>query len=70
MASDRAWLPGSWEALFKGSGSDLRDLQVGLQVAVGVMIGGALLMFLVMYFIRRDGLRHPQLAAYHAEAGN
>jgi len=27
MASDRAWLPGSWEALFKGSGSDLRDLR-------------------------------------------
>jgi hypothetical protein len=22
-----AWLPGSWEALFKGSGSDLRDLR-------------------------------------------
>jgi hypothetical protein len=22
-----AWLPGSWEALFKGSGSDLRELR-------------------------------------------
>jgi len=32
-----------------------------LQVAVVVMVGGALLMFLVMYFIRRDGLCHPEL---------
>ncbi len=63
-------LVGAFGPQLVGKISDLRDLQVGLQVAVGVMIGGALLMFLVMYFIRRDGLRHPQLAAYHAEAGN
>jgi len=63
-------LVGAFGPQLVGKISDLRDLQVGLQVAVGVMIGGALLMFLVMYFIRRDGLRHPYLAAYHAEAGN
>jgi len=28
---------------------------------------GALLMFLVMYFIRRDGLRHPELESFHTE---
>jgi predicted MFS family arabinose efflux permease len=50
--------------------SDLRDLQLGLQVAVGVMITGALLMFLVIYFIRRDGLRHAHLDAYHSDAGH
>jgi MFS family permease len=49
---------------------DLADLILGLQVAVVVMVGGALLMFLVMYFIRRDGLRHPELEAFHAEAGD
>jgi MFS transporter, Spinster family, sphingosine-1-phosphate transporter len=46
---------------------DLADLILGLQVAVVVMVGGALLMFLVMYFIRRDGLRHPELESFHAE---
>jgi len=24
-------------------------------------------MFLVMHFIRRDGLHHPHMAAFHAE---
>ena len=47
--------------------SDLRDLQLGMQIAVAVMVGGALLMFLVMYFIKRDGLRHPEMEAFHAE---
>jgi MFS family permease len=49
---------------------DLSDLILGLQVAVVVMVGGALLMFLVMYFIRRDGLRHPELEAFRAEIGD
>ena len=49
---------------------DLADLILGLQVAVVVMVGGALLMFLVMYFIRRDGLRHPELEAFQAEPGD
>jgi MFS transporter, Spinster family, sphingosine-1-phosphate transporter len=47
--------------------SDLRDLQLGMQIAVAVMVGGALLLFLVIYFIRRDGLRHPELEAFHAD---
>jgi MFS family permease len=49
---------------------DLADLILGLQVAVVVMVAGALLMFLVMYFIRRDGLRHPDMEAFHAEPGD
>ena len=50
--------------------SDLRDLQVGLQIAVAVLVGGALLMLLVIHFIRRDGIRHPTLDAFHAEPGD
>ncbi len=52
-----------------GKISDLRDLQLGLEIAVGVMVGGALLMFLVMYFIHRDGLEHPHLDRYRTETG-
>jgi len=48
--------------------SDLHDLQFGLQIAVAVMVCGALLMLLVIHFIRRDGIRHPVLEAFHAEA--
>src|SRR5207302_3557212 len=40
-----------------GKNSDLHDLQLGLQIAVAVMVCGALLMLLVIRFIRRDGLR-------------
>jgi len=47
---------------------DKRDLLVGLQVAVGVMVAGALCMFLVIYFIRLQGLRHPQVEMYRTEA--
>ena len=50
--------------------SDLHDLQLGLQIAVAVMVCGALLMLLVIYFIRRDGIRHPCLDAFHAEPGD
>jgi MFS family permease len=48
--------------------SDASDLQLGLQVAVAVMVGGSLLLFLVIYFVRRDGLHHPCLDAFRAEA--
>lgn len=48
---------------------DIADLILGLQVAVVVMVCGALLMFLVMYFVKRDGLQHPEMAAFHAEPG-
>jgi len=53
-----------------GKISDLRDLQLGLQIAVAVMVCGALLMLLVIHFIRRDGMRHPALDAFHAEPGD
>ena len=51
-----------------GKISDMRDLQLGLQIAVAVMVCGALLMLLVIHFIRRDGIRHSCLDAFHAEA--
>ena len=50
-----------------GKISDLRDLQVGLQIAVAVLVCGALLMLLVIHFVRRDGLRHPAVEAFHSE---
>jgi len=53
-----------------GKISDLRDLQLGLQIAVAVMVCGALLMLLVIHFIRRYGIRHPTLDAFHAEPGD
>ncbi len=53
-----------------GKISDLHDLQLGLQISVAVMVCGALLMFLVIHFIRRDGMRHPTLEAFHAEPGD
>ena len=53
-----------------GKISDLRDLQLGLQIAVAVLVCGALLMLLVIHFIRRHGMRHPTLDAFHAEAND
>jgi MFS family permease len=47
--------------------SDVSDLQIGLQAAVGVMVFGSLLMFVVIYFVKRDGLHHPRLAAFRSE---
>jgi len=53
-----------------GKISDTHDLQLGLQIAVAVMVCGALLMFLVIHFIRRDGIRHPILDAFRVEPGD
>lgn len=53
-----------------GKISDASDLQLGLQVAVGVMVVGSLLMFVVIYFVKRDGLHHPRLAAFRVEPGD
>lgn len=53
-----------------GKISDLHDLQLGLQIAVAVLVCGALLMLLVIHFIRRDGIRHQTLEAFHAESGD
>jgi hypothetical protein len=50
-----------------GKISDVRDLQVGLEISVGVLVCGALLMLLVIHFIRRDGLRHPDLESFQVE---
>jgi MFS family permease len=53
-----------------GKISDLHDMQLGLQIAVAVLVCGALLMLLVIHFIRRDGIRHATLDAFHAEAND
>lgn len=52
-----------------GNISDRRDLHAGLEVAVGIMVLGALGLFLVAYLIQRDGLRHPALEIYRSESG-
>jgi len=48
-------LVGRARAHVVGKISDLHDMQLGLQIAVAVMVCGALLMLLVIHFIRRDG---------------
>ena len=60
-------LLGALGPLLIGRISDVSDLQIGLQVATAVMVFGALLLLLVIYFIKRDGLHHPRLAALRAE---
>ena len=61
---------GIFGPLVVGKIDDLATLLLGLEIAVAVMVAGALCMFLVIYFIRRDGLHHPHLDAYRAEAGD
>jgi MFS transporter, Spinster family, sphingosine-1-phosphate transporter len=58
---------GGFGPLLIGKISDMSDLQIGLQAATAVMVFGALLLLLVIYFIRRDGLHHPRLAQFRAE---
>lgn len=58
---------GALGPLLIGKVSDMSDLQVGLQAASAVVVFGALLLLLVIYFVRRDGLHHPSLAQFRAE---
>jgi MFS transporter, Spinster family, sphingosine-1-phosphate transporter len=60
-------LLGALGPLLIGRISDISDLQIGLQVATAVMVFGALLLLVVIHFVRRDGLHHPRLAAFRAE---
>jgi MFS transporter, Spinster family, sphingosine-1-phosphate transporter len=60
-------LLGALGPLLIGRISDISDLQIGLQAATAVMVFGSLLMLLVIYFVRRDGLHHPRLASFRAE---
>lgn len=53
-----------------GRVDDVADLVLGLHIALVVMICGALLMFLVMHFVRRDGIRHPALEAFTSESAD
>ena len=60
-------LLGALGPLLIGRISDISDLQIGLQAATAVLVFGALLLLLVIHFVRRDGLHHPRLAAFRAE---
>ena len=62
-------LAGGFGPTMVGNVSDIYDLQLGLQFAVGVMAAGAMSFLLVIFFIRRHGLRHPALSSYHQTAG-
>jgi predicted MFS family arabinose efflux permease len=61
-------LAGAFGPSLVGNVSDIFDLQLGLQFAVAVMAAGSLSFLLVIYFIRRHGLRHPALSSYSAAA--
>jgi MFS family permease len=58
---------GALGPLLIGRISDISDLQIGLQAATAVMVFGALLLLLVIHFVRRDGLHHSRLASFRAE---
>jgi MFS family permease len=58
---------GALGPLLIGRISDTSDLLVALQAATAVMVFGALLMLVAIYFVKRDGLHHPRLAAFRAE---
>src|ERR1700676_1428907 len=60
-------LIGGLGPLFVGRISDVSDLQVGLQAAVGITVFGAVLLLVVFFFVKRDGLHHPRLAAFRIE---
>ena len=63
-------LVGGFGPQLVGKISDQRDMQFALQFAAAVMVCGGLLMFLVIHFIRRDGLRHQCLESFRAEPGD
>jgi MFS family permease len=61
-------LGGMFGPFVVGKIDDLADLLLGLRVAVGVMVAGALSMLLVIHFIRRDGLHHLRLDPFRTKA--
>jgi predicted MFS family arabinose efflux permease len=63
-------LVGGFGPQLVGKISDLHDMQFALQIAVAVMVAGGLLMFLVIHFIRRDGLQHQCLDSFRVEPGD
>lgn len=58
---------GTLGPLAVGRLDDAVSLRAGLNLALGVMIAGALCFFSVIYFIRRHGLKHPDLDIFHTE---
>lgn len=52
-------LVGAFGPFLVGNISDARDLRAGLEVAVGVLILGALSFFLTAYLVQRNGVRAP-----------
>jgi len=61
-------LAGAFGPSLIGNISDIFDLQLGLQLAAGVMGAGSLSFLLVIFFIRRHGLQHPALSGYRQVA--
>ena len=61
-------LAGAFGPELVGNVSDIFDLQLGLQFAVGVLSAGALSFLLVIFLIRRHGLHHPALSSYRQAA--
>jgi predicted MFS family arabinose efflux permease len=58
---------GTLAPVMVGALDDRHTLHAGLLLAVAMMVVGALTLFLVARFIRRDGMRHPSLDAYRAQ---
>jgi predicted MFS family arabinose efflux permease len=63
-------LAGAFGPQIVGEISDVFDLQLGLQLAVGVLAAGALSFLLVIFFIRRHGLHHAALSSYRPAPGD
>ncbi len=56
----------TWAPPTIGKMADRYGLLTGMHAALAAQVLGALCFFLVIYFIRRDGLHYPALARYHA----
>ena len=54
----------TWAPLLIGKVADRYDLLTGMHLALVAQLAGVVSYALVIYFIRRDGLHHPSMAAY------
>ena len=54
----------TWAPLLIGEVADRYDLLTGMHVALAAQLAGVVSYAMVIYFIRRDGLHHPSMAAY------
>ena len=54
----------TWAPLLIGKVADRYDLLAGMHLALAAQLAGVVSYAMVIYFIRRDGLHHPSMAAY------